>query len=68
MDLWVGDGVQQLPLLLAGEDELTQLLPIDLAVLEQDLRPKVVDDAGVGRSVRLHNCSRETAGTFGIFH
>ncbi len=59
MDLRVGDGVQQLPFLLAGEDELTQLLPVDLAVLEEDLRAEVVDDAGVGTSVRLHNCPQE---------
>lgn len=68
MDLWVGDGVQQLPLLLTGEDELTQLLPVDLPVLEQDLRPEVVDDAGIGRSVRLHDCCREKAATFGVFY
>lgn len=56
MDLWVGDGVQQLPLLLAAEDELTQLLPVDLPVLEKDLGPEVVDNATVGGRVRLHNC------------
>lgn len=53
MDLRVGDGVQQLPLLLVGEDELAQLLPVDLPVLEQDLRPEVVDDAGIGTCVGL---------------
>ena len=37
VDLRVGDGVQQLPLLLAGEDELAQLLPVDLPVLQEDL-------------------------------
>lgn len=56
MDLRVGDGVQQLPLLLVGKDELTQLLPVDLPVVEQDLRPEVVDDARVGMSVWLHDC------------
>lgn len=68
VDLRVGDGVQQLPLLLAGEDELAQLLPVDLPVLEEDLRAKVVDDAGVGTSVRLHDCSqREKAEMCGTF-
>lgn len=66
MDLWVGDRVQQLPLLLAGEDELTQLLPVDLPVLEKDLWPEVVDDAGIGRSVRLHHWYRDKAVTFGL--
>lgn len=55
MDLRVGDGVQQLPLLLVGEDELAQLLPVDLPVLEQDLRPEVVDDAGIGTCVGLRD-------------
>lgn len=56
MDLWVCDGVEQLPLLLAGEDELAQLLPVDLPVLQQDLWPKVVDDPAVGWAVGLHHC------------
>lgn len=68
VDLRVGDGVQQLPLLLIGEDELTQLLPVDFPVLEEDLRPKVVDDSGIGRRVGLHNCSRGKAEICGIFH
>lgn len=57
MDLWVGDGVKQLPLFLIVEDELPQLLPVNLPILKKDLWPKVVDDAGIGRGVRLHNCS-----------
>lgn len=68
VDLRVGDGVQQLPLLLIGEDELTQLLPVDFPVLEEDLRPKVVDDSGIGRRVGLHNCSRGKAEICGIFY
>lgn len=59
VDLRVGDGVQQLPLLLAGENELTQLLPVDLPVLQEDLGAEVVHDAGIGGGVRLHNCSRQ---------
>lgn len=57
VDLWVSDGVQQPPLLLAGKDELAELLPVNLAVLQEDLRPEVVDDSGVGPRVRLHDCS-----------
>lgn len=60
VDLWVGDGVQQLPLLLMGEDELTQLLPVNFAILEEDLWPEVVDDSGIGRGVWLHNCSQDS--------
>lgn len=60
VDLWVGDGVQQLPLLLVGEDELTQLLPVNFAILEEDLWPEVVDDLGIGRGVWLHNCSQDS--------
>lgn len=56
VDLWVGDGVQQLPLLLMGEDELAQLLPVNFAILQKDLWPEVVDDLGIGRGVWLHNC------------
>lgn len=56
MDLWVGDGVQQLPLFFIGKDELTKLLSVNLPVLKQDLGPEVVDDAGIGGSVRLHDC------------
>lgn len=59
VDLRVGDGVQQPPLLLVGEDELPQLLPVNFAVLEEDLWPEVVDDLGIGRGVWLHNCSPE---------
>lgn len=59
MDLWVGDGVEQLSLFLIAEDELPQLLPVNLPVLKEDLWPEVVDDAGIGRSVWLHNCSRK---------
>lgn len=61
VDLWVRDGVQQPPLLLAGKDELTELLTVDLAVLQEDLRPEVVDDPGVGPRVRLHDCSPATS-------
>lgn len=60
MDLRVGDGVQQLPLLLVGEDELTQLLPVNFAILEEDLWAEVVDDLGIGRGVWLHNCSQDS--------
>lgn len=60
MNLWVGDGVQQLPLVLVGKDDLAELLPVDLSVLEQNIRPEVVDDAGIGASVRLNNCGQET--------
>lgn len=60
VDLWVSDGVQQPPLLLAGKDELAELLPVDLSVLQEDLRPEVVDDSGVGPRVRLHHCSPAT--------
>lgn len=56
MDLRVSDGVQQLPLFGVGEDDLAQFLPVDLPVLQQDLRPEVVDDAGIRWSVRLHDC------------
>lgn len=59
MDLRVGDRVQKLPFLLVGEDDLTQLLPVDLPVLQEDLWPEVVDDAGVGRRVWLHDFSRK---------
>lgn len=57
MDLRVGDGVEQLPLLLVAKDELPELLPVNLSVLQQDLGPEVADDAGIGGSVRLHGCS-----------
>lgn len=67
MNLRVGDGVQQLSLLLAAENELAQLLPVDLPILEQDLWPEVVDDAGVRRSVGLHHCYRWKALIFGFF-
>lgn len=59
MDLWVGNGVQQLPLFITGEDDLPQLLPVNLPVLQKDLWPEVVDDAGISRSVQLHHCLRE---------
>lgn len=45
MDLWMRDGVEQLPLFLVAEDELPQLLPVNLPILKKDLWPKVVDDA-----------------------
>lgn len=67
MDLRVGDGVQQLPLFFVGEDELAELLPVNLSVLKQDLGPKVVDDAGIGWSVRLHNCFTAKVATFVCF-
>lgn len=57
-DLRVGDGVQQLALLRAGEDELAQLLPVDLPILQQDLGAKMAHDAGIGRRVWLHHCSQ----------
>lgn len=56
VDLWVGDGVQQPPLLIVGENYLAQLLPVNLPALQQDLRPKVVHDAAVGQTVGLHHC------------
>lgn len=59
MDLWVGDGVKQAPLVLAGEDELTQLLPVDLSIFQQDLGAKVLHDPAVGRTVGLHHWQRQ---------
>lgn len=58
VDLWVSDGVQQPSLLLAGKDELTELLPVDLAVLQEDFWTKVVHYSGVGPSVWLHHCQQ----------
>lgn len=51
----MSDGVQQPSLLLAGEDELTELLPVNLAVLQEDFWPEVVDYSRVGPSVWLHH-------------
>lgn len=56
VDLWVSDGVQQPSLLLAGKDQLTELLTVDLAILQEDFWTKVVHYSGVGPSVWLHDC------------
>lgn len=56
VDLWVSDGVQQPSLVLASKDELTELLPVDFAVLQEDFWPEVVHYSGVGPSVWLHDC------------
>ena len=55
MDLRVGDGVEQLPLLGVGEDDVAELLPVDLAALQQHLGSKVADDATVGGAAALHH-------------
>lgn len=59
VDLWVSDGVQQPSLLLAGKDELTELLPVDLTVFQEDFWPKVVNYSAVGASVWLHHCQED---------
>lgn len=61
MDLWVGNGVEQPPLFFIGKDELPQLLPVNLPILKKDIWPEVVHDAGIGRGVGLHNCSRKAS-------
>lgn len=59
MDLWVRDGVEQPTLVLTSEDELAQLLPVDLPVLQQDLRAKVLHYPAIGWTVGLHHCQRQ---------
>lgn len=55
MDLWVCDGVEDASLIHTREDDLGQLLPVDLAVGEQDLRAEMQHDPAVGRTVGLHH-------------
>lgn len=54
-DLRVGDGVQQPPFLRLGEDDASKSLTIYLAVLQEDLGAKVLQDLLVGLGVGLHH-------------
>lgn len=60
VDFRVGDGVEQLTLFGIGEDEATELVPVDVAALQQHLGPKMVDDAAVGDAVPLHHWPTQT--------
>lgn len=54
-DLRVGDGVQQPPFLWLGEDNVSKSLTIYLAILQEDLGPKVLQDLLMGLGVGLHH-------------
>lgn len=51
----MGDGVQQPPFLWLGEDNASESLAIYLAVLQEDLGAKVLQDLLVGLGVGLHH-------------
>lgn len=54
-DLRVGDGVQQPPFLWLGEDNVSKSLTIYLAILQEDLSAKVLQDLLMGLGVGLHH-------------
>lgn len=54
-DLRVGDGVQQPPFLRLREDNVSESLTIYLAVLQEDLGAKVLQDLLMGLGVGLHH-------------
>lgn len=60
VDLGVCDGVEHPALFRVGEDDLAELLPVYLTVLQQDLPPEVLHQEPVRSRLRLHHCQTHT--------